>query len=411
MKIVHFIPVLKAETDYSQNYLTQLISQLSTKADNHVVLLQSSLASPLHDTAIYTLNDKGMNKFTIYKQIREILHSVQPDIIHIHGIQSIMVYIFACEAQKKRIPIVVSTQKELMPWNSSFTTKTIWKLINLKLKSIHTISQQEDNKIMSCQERLLFYRHKGAVIPSVIIGNPHTEHTGMSRMALETLRLYQKTIYSNPFMSMTPADIHTESILLQAALAENCNGVSTPGTHIEEIKQISDKSWKHIVLHAKQEGIIEYLETAIKNTQFNLSTDVISNIETFSYKSTKDINSIYGEPLSSKRSLRKACTKYHATENETTIAVTIINVLHRIADKTISRRHIAELYRAIRTTNYDEYKLAAILKHVGAISGTSRLMQILGERLFLEEGYMPVMPVDDSGTAKMRRILFKNNIQ
>lgn len=61
MKIVHFIPVLKAETDYSQNYLTQLISQLSTKADNHVVLLQSSLASTLHDTAIYTLNDKGMN--------------------------------------------------------------------------------------------------------------------------------------------------------------------------------------------------------------------------------------------------------------------------------------------------------------------------------------------------------------
>ena len=54
---------------------------------------------------------------------------------------------------------------------------------------------------------------------------------------------------------------------------------------------------------------------------------------------------------------------------------------------------------------YDEDKLQRMLKQLKLQKFTARLMQILQEIYFLEEGYMPIPPIDDKRTNNIRKSL------
>ena len=65
----------------------------------------------------------------------------------------------------------------------------------------------------------------------------------------------------------------------------------------------------------------------------------------------------------------------------------------------------------LRSNEYDEDLVCNKLKTMKMLDSASRLLQIMKERYALGEGFMFADPLDDNGTMKMRKKLFKSRIQ
>ena len=57
-----------------------------------------------------------------------------------------------------------------------------------------------------------------------------------------------------------------------------------------------------------------------------------------------------------------------------------------------SLRHLCDLYAAIKFLDYDEEELKAILPRFSAVGFSRRAVAVLGRRLLLTEGFMPLRP-------------------
>lgn len=72
---------------------------------------------------------------------------------------------------------------------------------------------------------------------------------------------------------------------------------------------------------------------------------------------------------------------------------------------------MVELFCSLRYNNYDEVLLYNKVCEFNLSKDTARLFQIMKERYGLGDGFMFIEPLADKGTQKMRKMLFKANIQ
>ena len=67
----------------------------------------------------------------------------------------------------------------------------------------------------------------------------------------------------------------------------------------------------------------------------------------------------------------------------------IANIQQVQKKRMLSLRHLADLYTIIKYNDYDEDRLADVLRHMRLYSFARRIIQLLADKLRLEEGYMP----------------------
>ena len=65
-------------------------------------------------------------------------------------------------------------------------------------------------------------------------------------------------------------------------------------------------------------------------------------------------------------------------------------------------RHLAELYDEVKYADYDETRFVEITKEMKLSKFSRRMLQILADDVYLEEGFMPDKPLDDRKTKKIR---------
>jgi hypothetical protein len=94
-------------------------------------------------------------------------------------------------------------------------------------------------------------------------------------------------------------------------------------------------------------------------------------------------------------------------DEEKQICIMIHNIKFEIRKGVVSFRHLIDLYKAIKFKDYDEDKLADILKQTHIFKFASRIVFILKDVIGLTEGYMPIPATDDKTTDKLRKIITK----
>ena len=67
--------------------------------------------------------------------------------------------------------------------------------------------------------------------------------------------------------------------------------------------------------------------------------------------------------------------------------------------------HLVELTRELYRDTIDDERLAEVLEEKGLTDFTRSLMQVLSETTSLDEGYMPLQPVDNRLTRQIRQQL------
>ena len=391
MKVLHYIPerLLSSEeeggfhgsTDLTREYLSVLTTGMGNRIESQVT--------------------------TSLSQFKQQVKSTEPDIVHIHACWNLSAYRAQHWAMKQRLALVLSPHNGMQPWH---VHHHLWlhKLPLLILYQRHAIKTADAIHVFSQSEyqrmKAMKWNSRLALVRNSTIDSCTTEWQMTS--ALETF--YQKVIDSNSFRLMSEEEKTAENRMLHEALFQE-QGVVGTEKH-DEGKALAVSSLRKIFIHANDEGILQEVEKGARLMQQETGVPDWEHLQRFPRRIKKSAEPLEQEKILPKSPLTKSTLSNlredeKPSDTENRLTVMLINIQHELKHKKLSRGHLTTFYRLLRFGEYDEDKLQRMLKQLKLQKFTARLMQILQETYYLEEGYMPIPPIDDKRTNNIRKSL------
>lgn len=450
MRVLHFIPhFADIAKSIGLQYKLALIKAMAESADVHLLCA---------DHPNIEMENVHIHKFSLLKNMFGGRHSsfdrflseIHPDVVHIHACWNIYAYYFLRRCEKYRISVIITFDRQLETWHafdkywinkfmkvlvyqryimshakafhsvcnnevlsiSDFIGFPNWlcRMLGLKseIKETHHINVDiiDDNKVQLGYD--IYTAKCGKEYRHVINVEAFSHVSGKSAdtMSDEMLNAYQVILDSNPFMGMDDNDCKAEDILMAAGVDINSQILKSSDNYNHLLGSLTFNSWRKILLHSMNEGILENVLSGIK--YYNLSQPL----------SQEDICSLFHLPaehskiVTDSRRISKFKSDTSLSEVEKDICVMIASILFALRnDRYIRRADIIDLYRCLKYNNYDEGLLYNKVQESGMLKDTARLFQIMKERYGLGEGFMFTEPLDDNGTSNLRKMFFKANIQ
>ena len=407
MRILHFIPhIPKGDAPYHIRYKWKMVRDMAQYADLHV--LTNDVVEALQEP------DMAFHKYASIKTLvggnkrffDKCLKRVKPDVAHIHTCWNYSAYLFQKACVENMVPVVISVDHLLEEWHVRGNywlckrPKAVlyqnWMLSNAN--ALHAIDEGEYG---------FFFRKKRLNGKVVVVRNP--DETGgmeMQNMVSGLISLYKKVADSNPFMLMTEMERKAEDCFVMLGL------LGTLPRNMSEDKDklfdLSEESWRRILLHSYDEGIMGVVCSGCKNAGISIPQIDLNDIDRFE-------RSGFGL-LSEEDNLYKAKLEAVSEDGllsgaELQICKSLLDVLSKMANQTVRRLDFYELCRLLRGMDCNEDLICEKLRVMRVYKKTARLFQILNERYGLGEGFMFMEPLDDKGTKILRHKLFKSQMQ
>jgi hypothetical protein len=150
----------------------------------------------------------------------------------------------------------------------------------------------------------------------------------------------------------------------------------------------SQIDWRRLLLYAEHENISNYVDYGISILGLSTPTLDVSRIASYfpdNYKRPVPLKEIVGD--------------YQGDETDY-----LVRMIRQI-NKHPLLLHLVELTRELYRDNVNDDLLTEKLEEKKLQTYTARLMQVLSEQALLDEGYMPVNPIDDRQTEHIRKAL------
>ncbi len=339
--------------------------------------------------------------------IAAMLGKKTPDIVHIHSCWDYKASRVADYARKKGVAVVFSPHRQLNqlyrrkehPIAKSFRTIAYQRRMTIHADALLVCSDRERDELL----RLGWQKRIGIVKNSLLCNSFSTEE-----MSLESLQFYHKVIDTRYRLSISRQEYDCISYLLSLSLSDEITNYLPSTEKLKSLQTLTEAQWKRILLYADDEDIRPYLQDAAKSLDMKIPPIDSKNILRFSPSRPKQ-NGL----LEKKEWLNNSAFAKQWTEelDETSsailrnIATMLANSKFLIRKRRFSMRHLCELYIAIKYQEYDEDQLKCILKELHLYRFSRRIIQIMAKWLHLEEGFIPLSPLDDIGTVKLERAI------
>lgn len=318
-----------------------------------------------------------------YSSFKQNLKDYKPDIVHCHGCWNYDVIRAGMSGRKAGARIVLTPHGQMEPWAVEQQTPQAkagrifqWqKKCIQRSYTIITLGQLEQRNFLE-----LKWNRRVEVIHNAIITNTITP----SEMCSQTFAVYQKVIDSNTFEQMDDTTIDALSIIIKAGIT----GDRRWCRKMDAISHPQDIDWRRLLIYASHENIRNYIDYGI--SILGLSTP---NID------TSKIASYYPDSYTTPRPIKEYIGDYQG--NETNYLVKMISQLYRQP----LLLHMIELTRELMRETVNDDQLCEALEEKKLKGYTASLMQVLGEETELDEGYMPIQPVDNRQTNQIRKLL------
>lgn len=189
--------------------------------------------------------------------------------------------------------------------------------------------------------------------------------------------------------------------LLHVGLTQESIHNILPSDHLLNLRSLKPEQWRRILLYADDEGIRDIIDRGIEMMQLNAPNIDTERIQRYALMAPKETKAIEDKKLVGRRPLTKQRLNDNTKREEKLIrqiAIMIANIQQVQKKRMLSLRHLADLYTIIKYNDYDEDRLADVLRHMRLYSFARRIIQLLADKLRLEEGYMPIKPLNDRTT-------------
>ena len=352
-----------------------LICQRDSKLiAQHVELL----AEGLRQSANVKIAD---NNKSYYQQARDM----DADIIHVHGICTMQQTKAMRCATKMGIRYVITLHGQLEPWAVEFqrANQRIGILLAQKDYIEKAYAVITFGKLETTSFQKLGWNPRIEEIHNAV----YTNTTTPAEMAAKTFALYQKVQDSNTREKMDSYTLDALRVIVKASIMGDKRWVENEPIDPRLI------NWRHLLLYAEHENIANYTDYGIR--VLGLSTPLID---------TQKIASYYPKNYTRPKPVKELVGDYQGDETDF-----LMRIIRQLI-KSPTLLGCIELTRELYRDNVNDDLLAEKLEDAGLTKSAARLIQVLNEELLLDEGFMPIDPLDDKQTDKLRNNL-KNHLK
>ena len=382
MRILHYINSLKAG-----NLLSDYILQLTSEQKEYA------------EVKILTSTDN----------LQRIVEKEKPDIIHIHACWDYQAAKRAQWAVQKGYAVVLSTHWGLNePIRSN--EQRIRKFIKQMMYQQKTVHQVDAMLVTNEKERqmalTLGWQKRIDVIPNSLLNSS----ISASEMAEQTILYYNKVLDTRYQVAMSSMENDAVYSLLHVGLARETTHNLLPSDQLLNLRSLNPAQWRRILLYSDDENIREIIDDAISRLQLNAPNIETSTIQRFALVLPKERNPLNQKKIVGTKPLTRQRLNDNINSDETivrTIAIMLANAHQLDRKQILSMRHLADLYTMIKYNDYDEDRLAEVLRHMRIYRFSRRIIQLLVDKLHLEEGFRPFSPLADNGLKAIIKRNFK----
>ncbi len=336
--------------------------------------------------------DYETHSVTEPEQARTLLKGAHYDILHLHGCWRNSSWSIVNLAFRQGTRLVLTPHGELEPWVQE---EHRWKeKLPKRLLYQRSITRRAYAVIIQGRMEQECMQQLGWNPRTVIIRNAViTSSTTPVEMARQTVALYRKVMDSNPLALMDKDTYSVLRALLSAGITGDkrwvYNGTTTP--NIPTV--LSADQWRLLLCYAHQEQVTDTLRKGCRVLQLDAPDIDASQIDYF-----------VPDGLVQAESIQQTIGYEFASENDRLLA-TFRYLRRLVSSGQLGVKHLVELNRELREHSCEEEALSDTLQEHHLLTLASRLMQLTYEQTGLTEGFMPVPPINDRTTRRLRQAL------
>ena len=330
----------------------------------------------------------------------QILDDMKPDIVHVHACWNYKAADIVKQTARKGFAVVVSPHWGLEPYTMRHEHR-ITKMLKGYIYQRQMIQQAEALLVTTETERRhlldLGWKKRVNVVKSTILNRLYSA----SRQAEETLLFYKKVIDTRYFRLMTDKEKEAVCSLLCLGKSRENSRTLLNSNQILHLHELNPEQWKRILLYADDEDIRDLIDKGAHIMQLDVPDINTSSIDRYDNPHPK----VMGKLDTS--AFREKAVRLTTKEEKEICAVSAMLLAAKEHQKrhTLSMRHMAEIYEAIKYKDFDEDQFARIVRQLGIRKFTERLLQVISEDFYMGEGFMPLKPRNDRGTQRIRETI------
>ncbi|MCR5077017.1 MAG: glycosyltransferase [Prevotella sp.] len=336
---------------------------------------------------------------------RKIIKQENPDIVHIHACWNYQASLRTQWAARSGCAVVLSPHWGLddrIRSHEQQATKFMKSLL-YQYKTVHKVDAMLVTSEKERQTLLrLGWKKRIDVVPSSITDSSYSD----TIMAQMTIGFYKKVLDTRYQFAMTEMEKLAIPSLLHTGLTQESTHNIMPSDQLLNLRSLNPEQWRRILLYADDEGIRDIIDRSIELIQLNVPNIVTADISRYKPMAPKEEQTLERKELISKSPISRQRLIDNTHPEETVIrqiATMLFNIRLIQRKGRLSLRHLADLYTVIRYNDYDEDRLQEVLHHMRISHFSRRIIQLLADKMHLEEGFMPISPLNDRGTRSITR--------
>lgn len=321
------------------------------------------------------------NAKSFYQQARDM----QADIIHVHGVNQLLHTKALRCAQKLNIRYVITLHGQMQPFalEQLPPQQRVAMLLYLRDFIQHAYSIITFGKMETSSFSKFGWNPRIEEIRNAVTTNTITP----AEMASQTFAVYQKILDSNTLEQMDPNTLAALRAIIKVGIMGDKRWVSPESFDPRLIE------WRKLLIFAEHENIVNYIDYGIR--LLGLSAPLID---------TTKIAAYYPNNYTRPRPIKEIVGDYQGDQTDY-----LMRIIRQLV-KSPNLLGVIELTRELYRDNVNDDKLAEQLEEANLTQSAARLIQVLSETTMLDEGYMPISPLNDKTTEKLRNNL-KNHLK
>ena len=356
MRVLHYYP---DDNPMIARHVDMLCENMSGEVDNH--------------------------RATEAEQAKTLLKGGGYDLIHLHGCWRNSSRTVVNTALKYGTRLIITPHGQLEPWvlqENQWKEKMPKRVIyqqRVVRKAYSVIIQGKMEE--ECMTRL-GWNPRCVIIKNSVI----TCSISPKEMAQQTYTLYRKVMDSNTLELMTDE----QQDMLKDIITTGITGDQRWLTTLHQ-STLNTEDWRRMLCYVGQEHVTDTFKRGIRVLRLepaDIETDPADCFMPEGYEQPATIESVIGNQW--------------VSENERLIA-TFKHLKKLISAKRLSLLHLVELDKELRQHPCEEDKLCESLDEQGLYKLAARIMQLMGDKTGLTEGFMPMPLLNDRTTKHLRK--------
>jgi hypothetical protein len=324
---------------------------------------------------------------TAVQEALQMLRDRHYDLLHIHGCWQYAAYRAVRQAQRRGTRIIVTPHGQLEPW---VMKQGYWKeKLPKRLLFQRSIIQKayavvvQGNMEEECMTKLGWNR-RIVIIRNCLITNT----INAQEMARQTWLVYRKIMDSNTLALMADSTKTTLRQLLKVGITGDERWLGESFVTITDHNQ-----WRMLYCYVHQEQVAETVRRGLRILRADTPDFDIQQMPCFmpdGYETPKTIEEAIG--------------MQYATENDRLMA-TFRHLRRLTMHHRLTLSHLVELDKELRNHDTAEDQLCDALRERHLYKFARRIMQLTNDLTGLDEGHMPMPPLDDRLSRHMRKYI------